>query len=150
MFDSAERRYLETARVGRLATADGDGRPTAVPVCFALDDSMPVTPVDEKPKRADPNGLRRVRDVRENPMATLLVDHYTENWSALGWLQIRATATIIDPDEPTHRDGVAALESKYDQYADHDLAGRPLIRLSPGHVRSWGRLRRPAQSADPP
>lgn len=148
MYDPEERRYLESARVGRLATADAEGRPTAVPVCFALDGTAPVTPIDEKPKAAGTERLRRVSDVRENSACTLLVDHYVEDWSRLGWLQVRGTAAVLAPDAPDHPDGVAALEAKYDQYAAHDLAGRPLIRLSPGHVRTWGRLRRPEPAAE--
>ncbi|MFC6939717.1 pyridoxamine 5'-phosphate oxidase family protein [Salinirubellus sp. GCM10025818] len=50
MFDPRERAYLETARVARLATADAEGRPHAVPVCFAFAGDRIVTPIDEKPK----------------------------------------------------------------------------------------------------
>lgn len=144
MFTSEERQYLETARVGRLATADGDGRPHAVPVCFAVDGDRLVTPIDEKPQAAAADTLRRSRDVRENPRVALVVDHYVEDWSRLGWLQVRGTATHLAPDESAHRSAVAALRAKYDQYADHALDERPVVRISPGSAVSWGRLDRPA------
>lgn len=144
MFADEERRYLESARIGRLATADGDGRPHAVPVCFALVGDDVVTPIDEKPKRAGPDRLRRVRDVDENPRVTLLVDHYVEDWSALGWLQVRGTATVLSPDESGHAAAVRALRERYDQYVDHALDERPVIRITPGSVVSWGRLDQPA------
>ncbi|MFC4407250.1 pyridoxamine 5'-phosphate oxidase family protein [Haloarchaeobius iranensis] len=80
----AERRYLCEARVGRLATADDDGRPNVLPVCFALDDGAIVSAVDEKPKATAPGTLRRVRDVRANPTVALVVDHYTPDWTDLG------------------------------------------------------------------
>lgn len=143
MFQDQEREYLERARVGRLATADGEGRPHVVPVCFALADDHLVTPLDEKPKRVGPDELRRSRDVEENPRVALIVDHYTEDWSQLGWLQVRGTASRRSPGDEGHSTGVAALEEKFDQYADHDLDARPLIRIAPGSVRSWGRLERP-------
>ena len=143
MFRNQQREYLEQARVGRLATADGAGRPHVVPVCYALVDDTVVTPIDEKPKRADPDELRRSRDLEENPRVALVVDHYTEDWSKLGWLQVRGTASRRSPGEKGHSTGVDALEEKYDQYADHDLDARPLIRIAPGSVRSWGRLERP-------
>jgi len=143
MLQDDERQYLEQARIGRLATADAEGRPHAVPVCFALVDDDIVTPIDEKPQRVSPDELRRSRDIRENPHVTLIVDHYTEDWGRLGWVQVRGRATHAHPDDDSHAPGVAALEGKYDQYADHDLADRPLIRIDPGSVRSWGHLEHP-------
>jgi PPOX class probable F420-dependent enzyme len=186
VFDEETRRYLASARVGRLATADGEGRPHVVPVCFALVGDALVTAVDEKPKSAPPDRLRRVRDVTANPRVALVVDHYTEDWSRLGWVQVRGTAAVLDPGDapadpdgdgsgsdgsdgpggPGSRDGddgddsgaggvggpgpghaaaVAALCGKYDQYADHALAERPVIRVVPGSVRTWGDLRRPGE-----
>lgn len=144
MFTTAERRYLETARVGRLATADADGRPHAVPVCFALVEDDLMSAIDEKPQSEDSSELRRSRDVRENPRVALVVDHYVEDWSRLGWLQVRGTATHLGPDESGHGSAVAALREKYDQYADHALDERPVVRISPGSAVSWGRLDRPA------
>lgn len=140
MFEPRERAYLDAARVARLATADGAGRPHVVPVCFARQGDRLVTPIDEKPKRVDPADLRRVRDVRENPRVALVVDHYVEAWEDLGWLQVRGTAELLQPADEGHSAGVSVLREKYDQYADHDLSARPLIRIEPGSVRSWGRL----------
>lgn len=146
MFRDRERRYVEAARVGRLATADGEGRPHVVPVCFALVDDDIVTPIDEKPQRVEPDALRRSRDIDENPRVALLVDHYTDDWSRLGWVQVRGTATRRPPGDPPHSAGVTALRRKYDQYAAHDLDERPLVHISPGSVRSWGHLERPGRS----
>lgn len=140
MFEMRERDYLEAARVARLATADGQGRPHAVPVCFTLLGDRIVTPIDEKPKDAPPGALRRVRDIAGNPRVALVVDHYTESWSELGWVQVRGTAVRIDPDEAGHASAVGGLRGKYEQYADHDLGERPVIEIDPGSIRSWGRL----------
>lgn len=143
MFQEQEREYVAEARIGRLATADSGGRPHAVPVCFAFAGDRIVTPIDEKPKRVSPEDLRRSRDITENPRVALVVDHYTEDWSRLGWVQIRGTAGHCAPGEEPHSPGVTALRRKYDQYADHALENRPLITISPGRVRSWGCLERP-------
>lgn len=148
MFQDRERRYVESARIGRLATADTEGHPHVVPVCFAFAEGHVVTPIDEKPQRVSPDALRRSRDIEENPRVALVVDHYTEEWSRLGWVQVRGTATRCSPDEEYHPLAVRALRQKYDQYADHDLEARPLIRIAPGSVRSWGRLERPNESSD--
>ena len=138
MLTNEERGVLETARVGRLATADADCRPHVVPVCFALVGDDLVTPIDEKPK-GPVDDLRRVRDVRENSRVALVIDRWSEDWSELGWLQIRGTARFIDPGEDGHDEAVEALRAKYDQYADHALEERPAISIEPGGVVSWGR-----------
>lgn len=146
MFTTAERRYLETARVGRLATADADGRPHAVPICFALDGQDLVTAIDEKPQSESPTGLRRSRDVRENPHVAVVVDRYSEDWSRLGWVQVRGTATHVDPGDEAHGAAIEALRAKYDQYADHALEERPVIRIALGSVVSWGTLDREGEA----
>lgn len=145
MFDADELAALQTARVGRLATADEDGRPNVVPICYALveSDDGPVelvTPIDEKPKAVDLDKLRRVRDIRTNGRVAVIVDRYTEDWDRLGWIQVRGTAGIVAPGDESHPAAVAALRERYDQYADHDLDHRPVIGIVPGSVRSWGDL----------
>jgi len=135
-----ERRYLSAARVGRLATADLEGRPHVVPVCFALQEGDIVSALDEKPKDAEPDELRRVRDVRENPRVALVVDHYLEDWDRLGWVQVRGTAAVLDPGDDGHAGAVAALREKYDQYREHAIEERPVVRIDPGHTVSWDRL----------
>lgn len=140
MFDSAERRYLDATRVARLATADDQCQPHAVPICFALVDDVIVTPIDEKPKRAKPNSLRRVRDIEQNDSVALVADHYVEDWERLGWVQVRGRAAVRNPDANGRRANIDALREKYDQYVDHELEMRPLIRITPKTVRSWGEL----------
>lgn len=141
--DPDERRFLERSRVARLATADAAGRPAVVPVCFAFDGGDLVTAVDEKPKDAAPRDLRRVRDVETNPRVALVADRYDEDWSRLAWVQVRGTASVTGPSDPGHAAAVRALRGKYDQYADHDLGDRPVVRIDPGHVASWGRVGEP-------
>lgn len=132
--------------IGRMATADAEGRPRVVSVCFALVDDHIVTPIDEMPQSASPDELRRSRDINENPRVALLVDHYTDDRAQLGWMQVRGTATRCAPDEDSYTLSITALRRKYDQYADHNLANRPPIRIAPGSIRSWGNPERPNRS----
>jgi len=141
--ENAERQYLERAPLGRLATADAEGRPHVVPICFALDGDEIVTPIDEKPQEVSPQELRRSRDIEENPRVALVVDHYADNWSRLGWIQLRGTAAIRTPDQPSHASAVGSLRTKYHQYESHGLEERPIIRIVPRTVRSWGTLSHP-------
>ncbi|MFB6172603.1 MAG: TIGR03668 family PPOX class F420-dependent oxidoreductase [Haloarculaceae archaeon] len=142
-FAADERRYVRAARVGRLATADADGRPHVVPVCTALVGDDLVTPIDEKPKDAPPDALRRVRDVEANPRVAVVFDHYVPDWSHLGWVQVRGAAAPLAPGDDGHGAAVAALREKYDQYADRALPERPVLRIAVDGVRSWGHLDAP-------
>lgn len=137
-FSNAERTSLETARVGRLATADARGRPNVVPFCFALCDDRLVSSIDEKPQRTNPTSLRRVRDVRENPSVAAVVDEYSEEWTELRWVQVRGQAAILHPGDDGHVAGVDALRTTYDQYRNQAIEDRLLLRVRPGHVLSWG------------
>ena len=52
MLSARERRFIDTRRIGHLATADAEAAPHVVPVCFGLvDDTLYIT-IDRKPKRA--------------------------------------------------------------------------------------------------
>jgi PPOX class probable F420-dependent enzyme len=145
--------FLAGARRAVLATIAPDGRPRLVPICFVLDDDRPVvySSLDEKPKRVvEPRQLARVRDLLRDPRVTILVDRWDEDWDRLAWLRCYGTASLVAAGADgaagnhdgarEHRVAVAALRAKYPQYATHDLAGRPLIRIVLERATSWGRL----------
>ncbi len=139
-----ERELLETARRAVLATVAADGSPRAVPICFAVwfvgPDSRPVvySALDEKPKRdADPHALARVRDLLARPSATVLADVWDEDWSRLAWVQLRGSASLMEPGHPEHARAVTALRARYPQYVGHALESRPIVRVEVTAVRSW-------------
>lgn len=139
-----ETAFLAAARTATLATIAPDGHPRLVPICLVVADEGRVihTPLDEKPKSvADPHDLERVRDILARPIVGLLVDHWSEDWSELGWLRLEGTASLLEPgEEVEHRAAVAALRAKYPQYASHGLEDRPIIRIVVERARGWGRL----------
>jgi PPOX class probable F420-dependent enzyme len=148
LLTQAEREFLAVARSGILGTVGEGGRPRLVPICFAFagPDQPPrlYSPLDEKPKVVtDVHDLARVRDIAANPAVSLLVDRWSEDWSALGWLRVDGRADLVDPGTETsseHRVAVAELRAKYPQYGTHRLETRPLIRISVERARSWGNL----------
>lgn len=144
-FSNSERSFVAGARVARLATVGPDGTPHVVPIChaFVRDGHGLVFALDEKPKRVAPRRLKRVRNIRANPTASLVVDRYSERWAELGWVRVTGPAGLVEPDDPIHAEGIDALREKYPQYADHDLSERPLVRIDPHRVRSWGALEPP-------
>jgi PPOX class probable F420-dependent enzyme len=124
---------LADARVGRLATADADGRPHLVPCCFVLESSTVYSAVDGKQKAG--GTLRRVANVRANPVASLLVDHYDEDWSTLWWVRVDGIARVVD--DPVEEAGALdRLRAKYEQYDRVALPG-PVLGLDVTRWRSW-------------
>jgi PPOX class probable F420-dependent enzyme len=138
MLNETQRRFVETRRVGHLATADASGAPYLVPVCFALGEAPLYITIDEKPKRQD-RPLKRVRNILENPKVAFIVDHYDEDWTRLGWVMLRGTAEILDSGDE-HDSAQELLRARYPQYQTMNLAGLPVIALRIAHVASWGDL----------
>ena len=92
--DQAE--LLAHAPVGRLATADANGVPHLIPVCYALMDGMIYSVLDQKPKRTALTRLRRVRNMLVNPQVSLVVDHYEEHWEHLWYILISGHAELLE------------------------------------------------------
>ena len=120
---------VANARIGRLATVTAAGRPHVVPVCFALDRGRIVTAVDAKPKATA--ALARLENVRATGRASLLVDHYAEDWSELWWVRVDGVAEVLHSDR-----AIDALAAKYEQYRSARPAG-PVIAIEPERWRSW-------------
>jgi PPOX class probable F420-dependent enzyme len=123
------RERVARARVGRLATVTSDGRPHVVPCCFAYDGARIVTAVDAKPKTT--RALRRLDNVRAQPSASLLVDHYDEDWSRLWWIRVDGAARVVDDES-----ALALLRAKYRQYDTTALPG-PVIVIDELRWRAW-------------
>ena len=120
------RRLVESARVARLATVDADGRPHLVPLCFVLIDDVVYSAVDEKPKRG--KQLRRLADLEATGRASLLVDEYHEDWSALWWVRLDGDGRVVaDPAESAR--ALAALTAKCPQYAERPPRG-PVLAIT--------------------
>jgi PPOX class probable F420-dependent enzyme len=130
------------ARVARLATADGEGRPHVIPICFAIAGSRIYSPIDEKPKRAAPPRLKRVRNIMENPHIALVVDDYREDWRKLWYALALGTAEVIPPHAPQHAAALRALRRKYPQYRAMRLEDRPVIGITPSRIIAWPRAGR--------
>jgi PPOX class probable F420-dependent enzyme len=86
---------VRSARIAHLATADKTGQPHVIPVCFAFNGKKFFSPIDEKPKRAAPSKLKRVRNIRENPQVSLIIDRYDENWDNLAYVLVFGKARIL-------------------------------------------------------
>jgi PPOX class probable F420-dependent enzyme len=113
LLEEEARRRVAAARVLRLATADGQGRPHLVPVTFASRGDVLVTAVDAKPKAH--RRLKRLDNVRRNPAVCLLADEYNDDWTRLWWARADGDARVLAGDECT--EALGRLAEKYPQYA---------------------------------
>ena len=121
------------ARVGRLATVRASGAPHQVPFCFVLDGDVLYSAVDAKPKRTD--RLRRLDNVAAEPRASVLVDHYEEDWSRLWWVRVDGRARELPPGDEADR-ARALLAGKYEQYRAAPPAG-PVLRIDLLRWAGW-------------
>jgi PPOX class probable F420-dependent enzyme len=141
MLTDAQRRFVDRARVARMATVDRHGAPHLVPVCFCLDGLTVHMTVDEKPKRTD-RPLKRLRNIHDNPAVAITVDRWDEDWTRLAWVMLRGSAVILSGGEE-HDHAQAALRRRYRQYRAMDLAPLPVIAVRIQSVLSWGALDAP-------
>jgi PPOX class probable F420-dependent enzyme len=133
--DDAERhRRVAGARVGRLATVDGEGRPHVVPMVFALVGDVVWSAVDAKPKSTQ--RLRRLANIEATGRASLLVDVYDEDWQALWWVRVDGPAEVLPPGDPRAQGAVDALVAKYPQYRAARPTG-PVLAVRCETWRSW-------------
>jgi PPOX class probable F420-dependent enzyme len=77
-----ERHFVDTRRVGYLATADSRAIPHVIPVCFGLSGDMLYITIDQNPKR-DGRSLKRLSNITDNPRVAIVFDHYDEDWRRL-------------------------------------------------------------------
>jgi coenzyme F420-0:L-glutamate ligase / coenzyme F420-1:gamma-L-glutamate ligase len=129
--------FLNAQRVARLATVDAQSRPHVVPVCFAYTNGIVYIALDAKPKRVPVRELRRVRNLIAKPQVQLLVDVWDEDWTRLGYLQLRGVASLIEPGDEQAA-AVRLLRARYVQYGAMQLEDAPVIRIAVESYTAWG------------
>ncbi len=129
---------LHESRVARLGTADRTGRPLVVPVCYAFDGRACFSAIDAKPKRDPARRLRRVRNIEENPRASLVVDRWDEDWSGLRWVIVEGRAEVLTGGSERAA-AVDLLLAKYVQYRAMGLARETatVIRIAAERMLCW-------------
>jgi PPOX class probable F420-dependent enzyme len=107
-------------------------------VCYVFDGRSCFSAIDAKPKRTPAGGLRRIRNISENPRVSLVVDRYDEEWTRLAWVIVQGHADVLT-DGPERAGAVDLLRDKYAQYRalGLDRATATVIRISPERAMSW-------------
>ncbi|GAB3680820.1 PPOX class F420-dependent oxidoreductase [Streptomyces sparsus] len=116
-FSQAERAYLTTQRLARLATVDSQGQPQANPVGFFPQDDGTVLIGGFALGRT-----KKWRNLKGNPLLALVVDDLVSEspWQVRG-VEIRGEAELLT--------GGRALGRQF---------GEEVIRVHPRWIRSWG------------
>ena len=130
-FDAAG--LFAQAPVATLATVGPDGAPHLVPVVFAVHADVVYTAVDAKRKStatAAPAGEHRGQSA-----VSLLVDHYTDDWTQLWWVRADGVASVHHSGEEMAA-GYALLRGKYVQYQRIALDG-PVVTVTVQRWSSW-------------
>lgn len=115
-----------------LCTVHPERGVDAVPVVYAVDDGHLGVPVDTvKPKQS--TQLQRVRNLRADPRATLLIEGWDpDDWSRLWWVR----AQLQYRDDPGRAAALAdRLAAKYLKYRDRPFHRVLVLRIGP--VTGW-------------
>jgi PPOX class probable F420-dependent enzyme len=139
MLSARERAFVEARRVAHLATADAQAVPQVVPVCFGLTGDALYIAIDRKPKRDGGRPLKRLRNIAENPRASIVFDRYDEDWRRLGWVMLHGRAAIL-ADGAEHDRAQALLRARYPQLEAMAIGPLPVIVIRIERVASWGDL----------
>ena len=139
MISARERHFVDTRRIGHLATADTSAVPHVVPVCFSLADDRLYITIDRKPKRDRGRPLKRLSNIAGNPRAAIVFDRYDEDWQRLAWVMLHGRADILT-EGPEHDRAQALLRARYPQLDAMQIEGLPVVVLHIERVASWGDL----------
>ncbi|HEX3393866.1 MAG TPA: TIGR03668 family PPOX class F420-dependent oxidoreductase [Acidimicrobiales bacterium] len=127
------RQRVTQARVARLATVSPAGGPHIVPITFAVDGDTIVTAVDHKPKTT--TRLQRLENIEAHPVASVIIDHYDDDWSRLWWVRGDGDARIVF-EGGDHEQAISRLADKYEQYRRRRPDG-PVIVVAVTRWASW-------------
>jgi PPOX class probable F420-dependent enzyme len=139
MLSARQISFIEGQQVARLATADGNGVPHIVPVCFVLIRENVYIALDAKPKRTTTLRLKRVLNITENPRVSLLFDRYDNDWTKLAWVRLDGDAEML-LGSPERQEALGLLRERYAQYESLLPENSPVIAVRISHASSWGDL----------
>lgn len=122
IFTEQEIAYLQSQRLGRIATVTPNGRPRLVATGYAVSPERGTIELGGYHLA----GTRRVQDIRVNPHVSFIVDDIDD--TAPGWVvrgvEIRGVARLHESGTPSR------LPS--------GLVAHGWMEITPEKVRSWG------------
>jgi PPOX class probable F420-dependent enzyme len=101
-----------------------------VPVTFAVAGTTVLSAVDHKPKTT--RRLQRLANIEQNPIVSLVADHYEADWSMLWWVRVDGKARVAK----TNPGALRELSAKYPQYSERPPSG-PFVVIEMDRVSWW-------------
>jgi pyridoxamine 5'-phosphate oxidase family protein len=119
IFNRAEIEYLQSQRLGRLATVGSDGHPHVVPVAFRYNPDFDAIEIGGH----DFAKRKKFRDMQHNPWVAFVIDDIPSinPWIVRG-IEIRGEAVVLE----TGGTGIVPNFSP------------EMIRIKPKRIISWG------------
>ncbi len=119
VFTPAEISYLQSQRLGRIATVGPNGQPHVVPVGFHYNPDEETIDVGGH----DFSKRKKFRDVQQNPRVAIVIDDIVSvnPWTVRG-IEIRGKAEVL-------MDGGIAIMPGFDT---------AMFRIKPKRIVSWG------------
>ena len=126
-FSEKEVKFLEQNELCRFATASKKGEPHVVPVSYVWHDGAPYIVTDY--------GTRKLKNLRENPHAAILID--TAGTQKL--LLISGPVSIIEKGEE-YRNIYKIFHAKLDwvKKGPWKEGEAPFVRINPSFKAGWG------------
>ena len=126
--------FLSRRFVASIATADEQGLPHVVPICFAIGNNSSYIVTGESDKRA--------RNVHGNPQAALVADYYEDDWNRIGYVLLKGTAEILRIGEE-YEEAIRLLRDRYPQFQERQIfRPKSVLALRIKVVIGWGDLTR--------
>jgi len=119
IFTTAEKGYLQSQRLGRLATVGPDGHPHVVPVAFRYNPDVDTIEIGGH----DFAKRKKFRDIQHNPWVAFVIDDIPSinPWIVRG-IEIRGEAVVLDT-------GCTEIVPNFSP---------EMIRIKPKRIISWG------------
>jgi uncharacterized protein len=118
--------FLKSNEVCRLATASKAAKPHVTPVIYTVDETSFVIAVDY--------GTRKLKNVKENPSVSLVVDKFRPNKAVM----IEGTCKVYERGSE-YRRLLKLLFDRFEFYRKNPWGGEsPILRITPTKVVSWG------------
>ncbi len=119
VFTPAEIEYLQTVRLGRVATVGSNGMPHVVPVTFRYNPDSDTLDIGGGYGFAT---RKKWRDVHKHPVAALVVDDRLPENKGVRGIEIRGEVEIL-------MTGGETIVPTFDP---------EFFRIKPTHIASWG------------
>jgi pyridoxamine 5'-phosphate oxidase family protein len=119
IFTPAEKGYLQSQRLGRLATVGSDGHPHVVPVAFRYNSDFDTIEIGGH----DFAKRKKFRDIQHNPWVAFVIDDIPSINPWIVWgIEIRGEAVVLET-------GGTEIVPNFSP---------EMIRIKPKRIISWG------------